>query len=297
MKKILITGAGSYIGTSFDRYLKEKHPDQYEVDTVDMIDGGWRKKSFDGYDSVFHVAGIAHIKETKKNANLYYEINRDLAIECATKAKQDAVSQFVFLSSMSVYGLCSGYINSDVVPHPMTNYGKSKLEAEERIKALASPSFAVAILRPPMIYGRGCKGNYNALRDVALKFPLFPKVDNARSVLYINNLCEFVRSLIDDGRGGLYFPQNREYMNTTDVAQLICQYHGKIFHSTKLFNPALLLLKNRLKVIEKSFGDLVYDMSMSEGQDKYCIVDTDTSIKETEGSTNETENIRFDERV
>ena len=91
MKRILITGAGSYIGTSFDRYLKEKYPGQYEVDTVDMIDGGWRKKSFSGYDSVFHVAGIAHRKETEKNAELYYKVNRDLAADCAAKAKNDGV--------------------------------------------------------------------------------------------------------------------------------------------------------------------------------------------------------------
>ena len=125
MKKIQITGAGSYIGTSFDRYLKEKYPDQYEVDTVDMIDGGWRKKSFSGYDSVFHVAGIAHRKETEKNAELYYKVNRDLAADCAAKAKNDGVKQFVFLSSMSVYGLNSGYIGSDTLQNPKTNYGKS----------------------------------------------------------------------------------------------------------------------------------------------------------------------------
>lgn len=125
MKRILITGAGSYIGTSFDRYLKEKYPGQYEVDTVDMVDGSWRKKSFSGYDSVFHVAGIAHRKETEKNAELYYKVNRDLAADCAAKAKNDGVKQFVFLSSMSVYGLNSGYIGSATLPNPKTNYVKS----------------------------------------------------------------------------------------------------------------------------------------------------------------------------
>ena len=102
MKKILITGANSYIGTSFERYLKENCPDEYIVDTVDMVDGSWRTQSFEGYDSVFHVAGIAHQKETKENAHLYYEVNRDLAIETAQKAKADGAKQFVFLSSMSI---------------------------------------------------------------------------------------------------------------------------------------------------------------------------------------------------
>lgn len=70
MKKILITGANSYIGTSFENYLKQ-WPDKYQVDTIDMIDGSWREKSFSGYDTVFHVSGIAHsdygkIPEDKK---------------------------------------------------------------------------------------------------------------------------------------------------------------------------------------------------------------------------------------
>ena len=227
MKKILITGAGSYIGTSFDRYLKEKYPDQYEVDTVDMIDGGWRKKSFSGYDSVFHVAGIAHRKETEKNAELYYKVNRDLAADCAAKAKNDGVKQFVFLSSMSVYGLNSGYIGSDTLPNPKTNYGKSKLQAEIALKKSESADFAVAVLRPPMIYGKGCRGNYNTLKKIALKSPFFPNIDNKRSMLYIENLCGFVRALIDNRDRGLFFPQNKEYVNTTRLAELICKYNGK----------------------------------------------------------------------
>ena len=109
MKRILITGAGSYIGTSFEKYLKD-FGDEYSVDTVDMVDGSWREKSFSGYDAIFHVAGIAHIKETKDNAHIYYEVNRDLVKDVVEKAKSDNVKQFVFLSSMSVYGLTKGRI-------------------------------------------------------------------------------------------------------------------------------------------------------------------------------------------
>jgi UDP-glucose 4-epimerase len=76
MKKILITGANSYIGTSFENYIKENFAGRYLVDTVDMIDGSWRDKSFSGYDAVFHVAGIAHsdngkISEEKNKALLF----------------------------------------------------------------------------------------------------------------------------------------------------------------------------------------------------------------------------------
>ena len=282
MKRILITGAGSYIGTSFDRYLKEKYPGQYEVDTVDMVDGGWPKKSFSGYDSVFHVAGIAHRKETEKNAELYYKVNCDLAADCAAKAKNDGVKQFVFLSSMSVYGLNSGYIGSDTLPNPKTDYGKSKLQAEIALKKSESADFAVAVLRPPMIYGKGCRGNYNTLKKIALKSPFFPNIDNKRSMLYIENLCGFVRA-IDNRDRALFFPQNKEYVNTTRLAELICKYNGKKFRPTVIFNPALYLLQKVAGSAEKAFGDLVYDMSMSEYSGKFAVTDIETSIRFTEG--------------
>lgn len=106
MKKILITGANSYIGMSVEKYLR-KWPDKYAVDTVDMVDGSWREKSFSNYDAVYHVAGIAHadtgnVSEERKA--FYYKINTDLAIETAKKAKKDGVKQFIFMSSSIVYG-------------------------------------------------------------------------------------------------------------------------------------------------------------------------------------------------
>lgn len=159
MKRILITGANSYIGTSFEKWLSQ-WPDKYTVDTIDMIDGKWRKESFAGYDVVFHVAGIAHIRETKKNRDLYYKVNRDLAYETAKKAKAEGVNQFIFISSMSVYGVDNGVINKNTPLNPKSNYGKSKLQAEKLIKPLCDDNFKVAILRPPMVYGKGCKGNY-----------------------------------------------------------------------------------------------------------------------------------------
>ena len=193
MKKILITGANSYIGTSFENYIKENFSDQYTVDTVDMIDGSWREKSFAGYDAVFHVAGIAHVKETDENRSLYYSVNHDLAVETANKAKTDGVSLFVILSTMSVYGMLTGHITKQTECHPINAYGKSKLMADEELRGMETDSFRVAILRPPMVYGKNCKGNYQQLRNFALKSPVFPKYFNNRSMVYIDNLYEFVR--------------------------------------------------------------------------------------------------------
>ena len=232
MKKILITGANSYIGTSFEKWVGQ-WPDKYSVDTVDMKDGSWKKKDFSQYDVVFHVAGIAHIKETKENQGLYYKVNRDLAYETAKKAKADGVKQFIFLSSMSVYGIETGVISKDTPLRPNSAYGKSKVEAEELISGLASDVFKVATLRPPMVYGKGCKGNYQRLAKLAVKTPIFPDIDNKRSMVYIDNLCEFVRLLIDDCGAGLYFPQNDEYVKTSEMVKLIAEAHGKKIRMTK----------------------------------------------------------------
>ena len=215
MKKILITGANSYIGTSFEYYLQQWF-DKYQVDTVDMIDGSWREKSFGGYDVVFHVAGIAHSdtgKISKEKEKLYYTVNTDLTIETAKKAKAAGVKQFNFMSSAIVYGESvpigkEKVIKKDTLPEPANSYGNSKLLAENGIRVLNDDSFKVVILRPPMIYGKGCKGNYQTLVKFALKLPVFPYVKNQRSMLYIDNLCEFVRFMIENNESGIFFPQN-----------------------------------------------------------------------------------------
>jgi len=260
-KKILITGANSYIGTSFEKWLAQ-WPDEYIVDTVDMLDGSWREKSFAGYDVVFHVAGIAHIKETKKNESLYYLINRDLAYEVAEKAKNDGVPQLIFLSSMSVYGIETGVIDKETSVNPKSAYGKSKFQAEEMINKLADDSFTVAILRPPMVYGKGCKGNYPRLAKLALRTPIFPLVDNKRSMIYIDNLSEFVKQICDNTRGGLFFPQNSEYVNTSEMVRLIAEAHGKKIIMTKLFDPILRLLN--IGILNKVFCNLIYAQSIAD---------------------------------
>jgi nucleoside-diphosphate-sugar epimerase len=280
MKRILITGANSYIGTSVENWLA-KEPDKYKVDTIDMRDGSWKDKDLSQYDVVFHVAGIAHIKETKENKPLYYKVNRDLAYETAKKAKLEGVKQFIFLSSMSVYGIEKGVIDENTPLEPNTHYGKSKLQAEELINRLTSDSFNVAILRPPMVYGENCKGNYPRLARLAVSTPIFPKIDNKRSMIYIDNLSEFVRLLIDDCSSGLFFPQNSDYVCTSEMVKLISEVHGKKIYMNKIFNPLLKLLK--ISLINKVFGDLVYEKRMSEYEKDYNVKKFVKSIKLSEG--------------
>ncbi|AIQ25716.1 NAD-dependent epimerase/dehydratase family protein [Paenibacillus sp. FSL H7-0737] len=281
-RKILITGKESYIGTSFIRWIQQ-WPDKYSIDTLSVRDSLWKEKDFKGYDVVFHVAGIAHVKESKENTNLYYEVNRDLAHEVAQKTKLDGVKQFIFLSSMSVYGKVSGMIDQGTHVNPISSYGKSKLQAEKLITPMANENFRVAVLRPPMVYGKGCKGNYPKLVGSIKKINYFPNIKNQRSMIYVENLCEFVRHLIDDGGSGLYFPQNNEYVSTSDMVKLTAEAYGEKVVFINLVNPIIRLLRKKNIIVNKVFGDLTYEKKMSVYKKEYCVINFSESIKSTAG--------------
>lgn len=290
MKKILITGANSYIGMSFEKYINENFPNDYTVDTVDMIDGSWREKDFSGYDSVFHVAGIAHSDNGKISAEkekLYYTVNTDLTVETAKKAKADSVKQFIFMSSAIVYGESAPIgktkvITRDTPVAPANCYGASKVQAENGIRPLKDDHFKVVILRPPMIYGKGSKGNYPLLAKIAFKMPIFPYVKNERSMLYIENLCEFVRLMVENEDTGIFWPQNTEYSNTSELVAMIAETHGKKVHLVKGFGWALKIMSYCTSLVNKAFGNLIYDKSMSQYTVPYALIKLGDSIIRTE---------------
>jgi UDP-glucose 4-epimerase len=262
MKKILITGANSYVGTNVEKWLM-KEPDKYYVETLDMKDPNWKEFDFSKFDVVFHVAGIAHMKETLKIKNLYFQVNRDLAINTAIKAKNSNVPLFIFMSSMSVYGLNSGDINNQTTEKPRTFYGESKLLAEQGIKKLESPHFKIAILRPPIIYGPSSKGNFAKLLKMSKRLKIFPNYKNFRSMLFIDDLCKYTKVIIDKNLAGYFFPQNREYVSTKEIVKMIRKVYGKKTYLIPIFNFLIkLMIKLRVKIIEKLFGDLKYHKSM-----------------------------------
>ena len=275
MKKILITGADSFVGTSFEGYVKD-YP-EYSVDTVDMRGDGWRDCDFSSYDTVFHVAGIAHSdggRISKEREALYYSVNTDLTVEVAKKAKRDGVGQFIFMSSSIVYGKSgtvgkAKHITKDTAPSPLNCYGDSKLKAEEGILPLSDESFKVVVLRPPMIYGKGGKGNFLTLEKIAKKLPVFPYVKNERSMLYIDNLSEFVRLMIENGENGVFFPQNPEYINTSDMVRLIGEANGKKVRLVKGFGWAVRICAVFLGFLNKAFGNFTYDKTLSEYKNEY----------------------------
>ena len=255
MKRILIVGARSYIGESVQAYLNN-YQEEYEIAVLDAKALQPEVGMFRGFDCVFNVAGIAHRKESKENESLYYEVNRDLSVNVAKMAKKAGVKQFILMSTMAVYGVEEGKINIYSKPNPVTLYGKSKLQADKEIWQMRDSDFKVAIVRPPMVYGNNCKGNYQRLRWLALHTPVFPKVDNKRSMLFIGNLNIFVKRIIDEQCQGLYFPQNKEYVNTSEMLRSIAKINGKKVILLPGFGWISYL---PFGIIRKVFGTLVYE--------------------------------------
>ncbi len=291
MKKILITGSNSYIGTSVENWLM-KWPHDYIIDTIDMIRDDWKTISFCDYDVIFHVAAIVHRKEKASDQILYERVNHLLAVDVFKKAVADNVNQFIYMSTAAVYSQNNRkyrniIIDSSTLYNPETNYGKTKLQAEIDILRILDENIdintKVAIIRPPMIYGKNSRGNYSLLSKLVQKSFIFPNIKNARSMLFIYNLCEFIRLLIINERNGIYYPQNKEYVNITDLAVNIAKSKNKRIITTRFFNPMIWLFSIMFNPINKVFGNYIYDKSLSEtfGWD-YCIFDFDESIRLTE---------------
>ena len=278
-KKVLITGAGSYIGQSFIQYTKKHYPANFEIEELDMTDAAWRDKDFSEYDVVYHVAGIAHAdvgKVSEEIKSKYYEVNTGLAVEAAEKAKREGVKTFVFMSSMIVYGDSAPYgqqkvIDETTVPKPANFYGDSKLQADVAVRELANDTYKVIVLRPPMIYGKDSKGNYRTLAKLAKKLPIFPDVDNERSMLYIENLCEFLCQVMllkpYHRNSVVLLPQNGEWTKTSDMVKMIAKASGKKIAELKCFAPAVWIgskMPGKIGgLVNKAFGNNCYEFEAS----------------------------------
>ena len=278
---ILITGAGSYVGTQVENWLKKDG--QFQVDAVDTFGENWKKADFSQYEVVYHVAGIAHVNADPKMEPLYYQVNRDLTIEIARHAKEAGVKQFIFMSSMIVFhesqSLKTEILTKDTQPNPNGFYGDSKLQAENGLKELECDTFKVCILRPPMIYGPNSKGNFPRLAKLATKTPFFPAWHNKRSMLFIDNLSEFVKQAILRQLSGTFYPQNRELADTVEIIRFFAKETGHKVWVTKLLNPFVWLGSFVLQPINKMFATYHYDPVMSVMDFDYQVVSFEESLQ------------------
>ena len=286
--KVLITGAGSYVGTNVANWLQKNN--LFDVDSVDTFGDNWKKANYSQYDVVYHVAGIAHVNADPKMEALYYKVNRDLTIEIAKHAKEAGVKQFIFMSSMIVFhesqSLKAEVLTMDTKPNPNGFYGDSKLQAENALKELECETFKVCILRPPMIYGPNSKGNFPRLAKLATKTPFFPAYHNKRSMLYIDNLSEFVKQAILRQLSGTYYPQNRELADTVEIIRFFAKKANHGIAIWSIFNPLVTIGSWFLQPVNKMFATYHYDPSMSQMDFDYQIVSFEESLKRVSESMN-----------
>lgn len=285
MKKVLVTGENGYIGKQFKKWIADNES-KIILEFVSIREDNWKNKDFVDYDAVLHLAGIAHVSRNPKLEDLYYKINRDLTFEVAKKAKKDGVKQFIFMSSIIVYGkksvgLENGIINKNTLPVPNDFYGDSKLQAEKLLEKLQNNDFNVAIIRPPMIYGPESKGNFELLKKAVPLTFLFPYIENKRSMLFIDNLSNFLKLIILNEDKGMFFPQNKEYVSTSNLVKEIANTYKRKMILTTIFNFLILRLSHRVNVFEKLFGNLAYDHSLSTYRDNYQSVEFKKTITDS----------------
>lgn len=299
MKKILITGAGSYVGESVRRYILAKDS-SYRIDAVDTMGDNWKKADYAKYDVVFHVAGIAHVNADPKMEPLYYKVNCNLTIEVAKHAKAAGVRQFIFMSSQIVFhesqSLKAEVLTAETKPVPNGFYGNSKLQAENGLwnlvknqkenstRSQGGNQMKICILRPCMIYGPNAKGNFSRLAKLACKTPVFPEWHNKRSMLYIDSLAEFVKQAIERELEGTFYPQNRELADTVEIVRYFAKEAGHKIWITKLLNPFVWMGSLVLQPINKMFATYYYNPKMSKMEFDYQLVSFEESLKQVADS-------------
>lgn len=285
MKKILILGAGSYLGEQLRIWL-EHYSKEYYVKIIETKNDEWKKEEFARYDCVVNFAGLAHIKNiTPDMEEKFYSVNRDLPIEMGIWAKKCGVKHFIHVSSMNVYGDDNNNISDRNITAPTSFYGDSKLQGEIGLRKLEDAEFVVSCIRPPFVYGKGCKGNYNLIRKIALKTPIFVTYRNKKSMIYVDNLCEFIKLTIDFAAGGVFTPQNKELVSTCDLVKEISRVNEHKVLFTGVFNWLIPLTVKICKMARKAFCDDCYSEELSDYYNwKYCVVNFKDSIEHTEGN-------------
>lgn len=265
--KILITGNNSYIGANFEKWVSKDT--NFQIDTVDVREDSWKQMDFGQYEAILNVAAIVHKDYKTIDPALYYKVNRDLAVALAKKAKEEGVKQFVHMSTMAVYGL-EGKIGKQVIidwdtPYQPTNpYGKSKVEADELLLGLADSTFTTSIIRSPMVYGPNCLGNYVLLSKMVQKVRIFPAIDNQRSMLYVDNLSEILKQIIEGREQGIFHPQNTEYVSTRQMVRHIAQAKGIKLYESRLMAVGVKLVGRYIGICGKVFGNLTYAQDLTD---------------------------------
>jgi nucleoside-diphosphate-sugar epimerase len=266
-KKVLITGASGFVGHGF----LTKYQSQLELIPAKVRVGKLDQISLEGIDCVLHCAALVHQMQGAPESE-YFQVNYELTKELADKALRQGVKHFVFISTAHVFGDSGSLtehgsrLNEKSPCHPHDAYGRSKLKAEEYLLSLQKPEFCVSIVRPPMVYGKGAKGNILALAKLVRLSPALPLKysDNRRSLVGIENLCQFISLVISKQVPGIFLPQDKAPISLAEmVNSLALAMHKKIL----LFPLPVFIMKLIFKfapsISARLFGTLAMDSTAS----------------------------------
>lgn len=281
---VLIIGKNSYIGNHIDEWMTKFG---HQVEQLDVLADEWKSFDYSSFETIVHVAGIVHQPKCQ-DWGLYKRVNTDMPIAIAKMAKEQGVKQYVFFSTMGVYGvgkkLTPNIIDEKTPLLADGMYGRSKLMAEEGLMKLQDETFKVVCVRPPSVYGKGCKGDYiTGFVNLVKKLPVIPRAyENVKqSFIYIDNLSEFVRLVIANKLQGAFCPQDDKSVSANELLCAIAKGLGKTHRSSSLLGFGVRLL-SFLPIIKKGFGGVEYSKSLStiKGLD-YVVVSFEEGIKRT----------------
>lgn len=287
MHKVLITGMHGYIATNIKEYL-DKNSSQYAVEQLDLRDNEWRNTDFSDVDVIVHTAGIVHSPQLD-DWDEYKKVNVDLSLNLAKKAKLEGVRHFIFFSTMAVYGKDKGLsgeivITKDTPIAPTSLYGKSKAIAERELKKMCSDDFIVTIVRPPNVYGKGCKGNYiPKFTSITRMLPVIPAAyqNVKQSMIYIENLCELVRLEIENPKAEVLIPQDISPISACELMSAIAQNMGKSGRTSVILGVCIYML-SFLPIVKKAYGGIAYsEKDSSHFNNEYVIFNFKEAMRKT----------------
>lgn len=264
---VLVTGASGFVGRHVAPALaregwqvrravrsRDSAEDEVVIESIGP-ETDW-SAALDGVDAVVHLAARVHHKHEEHAVQLYRNVNIAGTLHLARSAATAGVRQFIFVSTVLVHGRSNegrAPFSEDDILTPRGLYGMSKAAAEAGLRTLARDSeMKISVIRPPLVYGAGAKGNFALLtRAVSLGMPLpFAAIHNQRAFLAVQNLSSFIlRRLAHPDPASnfeIFLVADREQVSTPEFIERLAKASGK---SPRLFSMPPDLLSTLLSVL------------------------------------------------
>jgi nucleoside-diphosphate-sugar epimerase len=263
IKTILLTGGSGFVGQRYIVYSK----DSYIIKPVSLQKKNISEVAFKNIDVIVHLAGMAHQMQ-KIDDQIYFDVNYTLTKNFADAAKSAGVKHFIFVSTIKVFGEYQKGVLTEKAPCLPQNdpYGESKLKAEQYLQSIENDNFIISIIRPPLIYGPGVKGNLIRFLELGNKpYPLpFKNLKNRRTMVFLDNFIELINRIIETKQSGIFLASDENPISTEKLISEIRLNLGKkpnLFETPDFIKKMLGLVKPEFTL--RLFGSLEMDASDS----------------------------------